>query len=187
MSQAIVVIQGHLKPTPNAQEIYKNYLKGTVPLMKKYKVSIFAVGPGIQNENTTSVFSINALLLFPSSGHCNKFFSDPGYQKIKSLYRDKAYASLDLSAFECASNESNSSLIPPSTGTLTLVLNNSDVNGFNDSDILPFLRATGQPMSFANKCWSDFMLWIDTPSHLKEINSAPNIRVTQWNNRLPHT
>ena len=51
MSQIIVVIQGCLKPTPIAQELYQSYLKGTVPLMKKYKVSIFAVGQGIQNEN----------------------------------------------------------------------------------------------------------------------------------------
>ena len=193
MKSSLVIIQGNLKQTSEAQQAYQNYLKGTVPLMQKYQVSIFAVGGGVQSKLCTDVFSVNAILHFPSSKAVHAFFEDEDYQKIKSQYRDPAYDSLELSLFQL-----ESACSPPSLGTGTLLLSSI----FDQtSGIAPYFEATRlqtpsiQPQ--ANASWSKCVFWM-LEEDLNEAQIHPvfksdplsvsdhsSFRLTHWINRPP--
>ena len=98
MSQPVlIVIQG--RHHPETEEAYGHYMKGSVPLMQRYRVGIEAVGPGIETAASTETQPINIVLSFPDAEHADGFFLDPDYVRIKEAYRDRAYAEIALALF----------------------------------------------------------------------------------------
>jgi uncharacterized protein (DUF1330 family) len=96
-SPALLIIQGRLRP--GGEEFYQRYLEGSRPLLKKYGAQIMAVGPGLPSIHATECWPQNDILRFPSEDALRRFFDDPLYLQIKTLYRDPAYDELDLSVF----------------------------------------------------------------------------------------
>lgn len=94
---ALVVIQGRLRR--GGEDLYTRYLEGTRPLIKKYGAQIVAVGTGVHSLHATECWPVNGILRFPNEDALRRFFDDPLYQQIKTLYRDGAYEELDLSFF----------------------------------------------------------------------------------------
>ena len=198
MKSSLVLIQGNLKQTQEAQQNYQNYLKGTVPLMQKYRVSIFAVGGGIQSNICTDVFSVNAILHFPSFEAVHAFFEDEDYQQIKVQYRDAAYDSLELSIFQL-----DATCSPPPLGTGTLLLSSTMDHA---SAISPYFEATRvHTPSIQPQANSDFLrclFWMNqeetSPHPSYEVQShhifqsetfslsdLSSFRLTHWINRPP--
>ena len=81
------------------EEAYGQYMKGSVPLMQRYRVGIEAVGPGLGAPSATETWPINIVLSFPDADHADGFFLDPEYVHIKEAYRDVAYADIRLALF----------------------------------------------------------------------------------------
>ena len=94
----LLLIFGQLKP--EGQKFYIQYLKGTQPLMQKYRVQIMAVGSGAHSHYFNEQWPINALLGFYTYEEYLSFFQDPEYQLIKERYRDPAYQTLHLQLFK---------------------------------------------------------------------------------------
>jgi uncharacterized protein (DUF1330 family) len=94
---ALLIIQGRLRP--GAEDVYQRYLESIRPLLKKYGAQIVAVGPGLPSVHATDCWPQNDILRFPSEDALRRFFVDPLYLQIKTLYRDPAYEELGLSVF----------------------------------------------------------------------------------------
>ena len=96
MSALITILGRHHAGT---EEAYGQYMKGSVPLMQRYRVGIEAVGPGVEAPLATETHPINIVLSFPDAEHADGFFRDPDYVRIKETYRDVAYAEIHMALF----------------------------------------------------------------------------------------
>ncbi len=94
-SSALLFIQGRLHP--GQESVYARYLEGTRPLMAEYRAEIVVVGEGIDSEQTTDAWPVNAVLSFPDRQHAEGFLADPRYQALAAATRDVAYETLHLS------------------------------------------------------------------------------------------
>jgi uncharacterized protein (DUF1330 family) len=92
-----LLVQGKLKD--GAEELYEQYVRGVLPLLKEFGVESVAVGAGFESEFTNTSFPINILMKLPSEDALNNFLGDARYLEIKEKYRDKAYEELNLSVF----------------------------------------------------------------------------------------
>ena len=84
---------------PGTEEAYGHYMKGSVPLMQRYRVGIEAVGPGMNSALSTETWPINIVLSFPDADHADGFFRDPEYVHIQETYRNVAYAEIHMALF----------------------------------------------------------------------------------------
>jgi uncharacterized protein (DUF1330 family) len=92
-----LLVQGKLKD--GAEELYEQYVRGVLPLLKEFGVESVAIGAGFENEFTNTNFPINILMKLPSEEVLNNFLGDARYLEIKRKYRDKAYEKLNMSVF----------------------------------------------------------------------------------------
>ena len=180
-----VTIQGKLKDNPDAQSLYVNYLQGTVPLMSKYQVSIFAVGAGIKTLNfdhssqqNHHYYPINAILRFPKLELMEAFFADPEYLHIKTLYRDPAYEYLSLSAF--SHDYAQSDDFPPHE-KITLVLH--ALSCHHSKATMPYLFAQGIDHRFMDAYWHHLSLYTVDQKCTDPLLYTNECSITQWENR----
>ena len=101
-SPVVVVIKGeHYK---DSEEVYGKYMEGSVPLLKKYHVGIPAIGNDfLTKDYLNAAWPVNIVLSFPNEDDLDGFFLDPDYLYIKEAYRDKAYKTIKISAFQANS------------------------------------------------------------------------------------
>ncbi len=100
-----LLVQGKLKD--GAEEIYEQYVRGVLPLLKEFGVESVAVGAGFESEFTNTSFPINILMKLPSEEVLKNFLGDVRYLEIKEKYRDKAYEELNLSVFHGRDSRKN--------------------------------------------------------------------------------
>lgn len=199
MKLFILIIQGHLHPTLDAQDHYQKYLIGTGPVMKRHHVTVFAVGHGQSTALTTIQFSINAILRFPSLDKVHAFFTDPEYQALKVKHRDLAYASLELNLFEVVHPENTSHVnpnfsitTPPPAGLTTLclsqgIMNQKQFSTWPSPSLIATQCAPPNLIPHVHSNWSRCQLWSAHTLHTLHhtIEKDPSIRLTQWINRAP--
>ena len=97
----MLLIFGRLKP--HGDELYAQYLRGTIPVMQRYGVEVLAVGSGVATPDLAidqERWPVNAILGFKDYDAYLAFFEDDDYQRIKTLYRDQAYDVLNLCLME---------------------------------------------------------------------------------------
>lgn len=94
---ALLIVQGRLRSGGDA--VYQRYLESSRPLLAKHGAQIVAVGTGLPSLHATECWPQNTIFRFPSEDALRRFFADPLYQQIKTLYRDPAYEDLDISVF----------------------------------------------------------------------------------------
>ena len=91
-----IVVQGNLKK--DAEEIYAEYARGVLPLLKEFGIETVAVGSGFESEYTNISFPINIVMKLADEETLGKFLGDSRYLELKKL-RDAAYENLNLSVF----------------------------------------------------------------------------------------
>ncbi|MCU0240238.1 MAG: DUF1330 domain-containing protein [Pyrinomonadaceae bacterium] len=92
-----LIVQGTLHE--NSEEIYSNYARGVLPLMKEFGVETVAIGDGFESDFTNNNFPVNIVMKLPNEEALEKFLGDPRYLEVKEKYRDKAYKELQMSVF----------------------------------------------------------------------------------------
>ncbi len=92
-----LIVQGTLHE--NSDELYANYARVVLPLMKEYGVETVAVGNGFESEFTNNNFPVNIVMKLPNEEALAKFLGDERYLKAKEKYRDQAYKDLQMSVF----------------------------------------------------------------------------------------
>jgi uncharacterized protein (DUF1330 family) len=92
-----LIVQGTLHE--NSEEIYANYARVVLSLMKEFGVETVAVGGGFESEFTNQAFPVNIVMKLPDEAALAKFLGDKRYLEAKEKYRDRAYRDLRMSVF----------------------------------------------------------------------------------------
>jgi uncharacterized protein (DUF1330 family) len=92
-----LIVQGTLHE--NSEELYANYARVVLPLMKECGVETVAVGNGFESEFTNNSFPVNIVMKLPDEAALAKFLGDERYLEAKVKFRDKAYKDLRMSVF----------------------------------------------------------------------------------------
>jgi uncharacterized protein (DUF1330 family) len=91
-----LVVHGKLKE--GKEDVYTNYAKAVMPLLREFNIETIAIGAGIESQFTNETFPINIVMKLPNESSLEFFLSDLRYLEAKK-YRDEAYEELHLSAF----------------------------------------------------------------------------------------
>lgn len=92
-----LIVQGTLHE--NSEELYANYARIVLPLMKEYGVETVAIGNGFESDFTNNNFPVNIVMKLPNEAALANFLGDVRYLEAKEKYRDKAYKDLRMSVF----------------------------------------------------------------------------------------